>query len=84
MIFSGSSSVPFFPADTYSVVFQLGGIFLAVPGTSFVWRYRFRRFPVLRNMAVPISAVPGTAKYGRGDFLAVMQYGGTFFAVPGI
>ena len=24
----------FFPADTYGVVFQLGGIFLAVPGTA--------------------------------------------------
>ena len=31
-------------------------------------------------MAVPISAVPGTAKYG-GNFLAVMKYGGNFLAV---
>ena len=34
-------------------------------------------------MAVPILAVPGTAKYG-GNFLAIMKYGGTFLAVPGI
>ena len=43
----------------------------------------FLRFPVLYFLAVPISAVPGTAKYG-GNFLAVMKYGCTFFAVPGI
>ena len=30
-------------------------------------------------MAVPIPAVPGTAKYG-GNFLAVMEYGGKFQA----
>ena len=48
MYITGSSSVPFFPADTYGVVFQLGGIFLAVPGTSFFGG---------------TAAVPGTAKY---------------------
>ena len=30
-------------------------------------------------MTVPISAVPGTAKYG-GNFLAEIKYGGTFLA----
>ena len=33
-------------------------------------------------MAVPISAVPGIAKYG-GNFLAVTKYGGTDFGGSG-
>ena len=60
----GYSSVPFFSADTYGGVFQLGGIFLAVPGTSF--------------FGGTDSVVPGTAKWG-GNFLAVMKYGGADF-----
>ena len=56
--FQGLPRYRFFPADTYGVVFQLGGIFFAVPGTSF-----FGGTAAVRNMAVPISAVPGTAKY---------------------
>ena len=33
-------------------------------------------------MAVPISAVPGTAKYG-GNFPVVIKYGGATFGGPG-
>ena len=40
----------------------------------------FWRFPVLHFLAVPLSAVPGTAKYD-GNFLTVMKYGGNFLAV---
>ena len=63
--FAGYSSVPFFSADTDGEYLYLA-VFFAVPGTSF--------------LAVPISAVPGTAKYG-GTFLAVMKYGGTHLAL---
>ncbi|CAB1108305.1 unnamed protein product [Ectocarpus sp. CCAP 1310/34] len=47
-------------------------------GRISMWRYSFRRIPVLRFPAVPPLASPGPANNG-GIFLAVLKYDGTAF-----
>ena len=69
-IFSGYSSVPFFLGDTGGSGFQFGGIFLAVDGFSFFWRFS------------SFFAVPGTSKFA-GIFFGGLKYDGFFQAVPG-